>query len=352
MDGELMHAQRAPEAVESVDLDTLLAAPSPSPQQQRRKKPKSKSEKSRFHWTAGDNQPIDLDAAIEADSGNGRKTPFRNNNANGRRAVPPPRRNDLRRKSTSNDDMDYHSYDDPGYMAADHNIELMHFDSDCILGSPLNSPSVIHARWGEPVDDPDEESVCTEFRPNPFKLGFCVNCQKQHDVTAGGDVVSEKNYKKIARPVVSKTAANALDNPAALENAPAPKESRESDVDLAALLAQRRDILLKLGKLEQEKAMRATTHIPKSSIKSTIDPPTRHTMFLSESGNNTSLANLRRMPSHGRPASGPQSLVVNRASSVALGVLSPRRMPSSMYSKSVSVGGYLDEDEPAQNDWL
>ncbi|KAF1322249.1 Polycystin cation channel, partial [Globisporangium splendens] len=377
----------APEAVESVDLDTLLAAPSPSPQQQRRKKyertpdagkdlirafaicpngflycvvcrPKSKSEKSRFHWTAGDNQPIDLDAAIEADSGNGyastscvlyayvrlltelcvhfdnhssKKTSFRNNNANGRRAVPPPRRNDLRRKSTSNDDMDYHSYDDPGYMAADHNIELMHFDSDCILGSPLNSPSVIHARWGEPVDDPDEESVCTDFRPNPFKLGFCVNCQKQHDVTAGGDVVSEKNYKKIARPVVSKTAANALDNPAALENAPAPKENRESDVDLAALLAQRRDILLKLGKLEQEKAMRATTHIPKSSIKSTI-------------------ANLRRMPSHGRPTSGPQSLVVNRASSVALGVLSPRLAPSSMYSKSVSVGGYLDDEEPAQND--
>ncbi|KAF1328878.1 hypothetical protein FI667_g6318, partial [Globisporangium splendens] len=377
----------APEAVESVDLDTLLAAPSPSPQQQRRKKyertpdagkdlrcavavcpngflycvvcrPKSKSEKSRFHWTAGDNQPIDLDAAIEADSGNGyastscvlyacmrlltelcmhfdnhssKKTSFRNNNANGRRAVPPPRRNDLRRKSTSNEDMDYHSYDDPGYMAADHNIELMHFDSDCILGSPLNSPSVIHARWGEPVDDPDEESVCTDFRPNPFKLGFCVNCQKQHDVTAGGDVVSEKNYKKIARPVVSKTAANALDNPAALENAPAPKENRESDVDLAALLAQRRDILLKLGKLEQEKAMRATTHIPKSSIKSTI-------------------ANLRRMPSHGRPTSGPQSLVVNRASSVALGVLSPRLAPSSMYSKSVSVGGYLDDEEPAQND--
>lgn len=164
--------------------------------------------------------------------------------------------------------MVYHSYDDPGYMGADHNIELMHFDSDCILGSPLNSPSVIHARWGEPVDDPDEESVCTEFRPNPFKLGFCVNCQKQHDVTDGGDVVSEKNYKKIARPVTSRTAANALDNPAALDNAPMPKD-RESDVDLAALLAQRRDILLKLGKLEQEKAKTNGASIP-SSKKSTI----------------------------------------------------------------------------------
>lgn len=161
----------------------------------------------------------------------------------------------------------YHSYDDPGYMGADHNIELMHFDSDCILGSPINSPSVIHARWGEPVDDPDEESVCTDFRPNPFKLGFCVNCQKQHEVTTTGAVVSEKNYKKIARPVTSKTAANALDNPAALENAPEPK--RESDVDLTALLRQRRDILLKLSKLDQEKA-KTNALISSTTSKSTI----------------------------------------------------------------------------------
>lgn len=169
--------------------------------------------------------------------------------------------------------MVYHSYDDPGYMGADHtidhNIELTHFDSDLILGSPINSPSMIHARWGEPVDDPDEESVCTDYRANPFKLGFCVNCQKQHDVTTGGDVVSEKNYKKISRPATSKTAANALDNPAAVENAPMPK--RESDVDLAALLRQRRDILLKLSKLDQEKAKtNAALTASSGSKKSTI----------------------------------------------------------------------------------
>jgi hypothetical protein len=155
----------------------------------------------------------------------------------------------------------YHSYEDPGYMGGD--IELTHFDSDCILGSPPDSPTVIHARWGEPVDDPDEESVCTEYQPNPFKLGFCVNCQKQHDVTDSGDVVSKKEYKKIARPTVAKSAANALDNPAALANAPAsavdaspslPPGGRESDVDLAALLQQRREVLLKLNRLEQEKA--------------------------------------------------------------------------------------------------
>lgn len=180
----------------------------------------------------------------------------------------PRGRNNLRQKSTMDDDkVVYHSYDDPGYMGGDHNIELMHFDSDCILGSPINSPSVIHARWGEPVDDPDEESVCTEFRPNPFKLGFCVNCQKQHEVTTTGAVVSEKNYKKIARPVTSKTAANALDNPAALDNAPEPK--RESDVDLTALLRQRRDILLKLSKLDQEKA-KTNALISSTTSKSTI----------------------------------------------------------------------------------
>ncbi|KAJ0398219.1 hypothetical protein P43SY_006351 [Pythium insidiosum] len=144
----------------------------------------------------------------------------------------------------------YNSYDDPGCMSHEP-IELTHFDSDCILGTPPDSPSVIHARWGEPVDDPEESAVCTEFVANPFKLGFCVNCQKQHDVKENGDVVSEKEYKKIARPAVSKTAANALDNPDAVKNLT--PRGRESDVDLAALLKQRRDILLKLSKMEQTK---------------------------------------------------------------------------------------------------
>lgn len=65
-------------------------------------------------------------------------------------------------------------------------------------------------------------------------------------------------------------------------------------------------------------------------------------------------ANLRRMTSNGRmgvpPA--PQSYVLNRGTSV---VLSPR--PSSLrgLSKSVSFGGGsypVDDEEPAQNDWL
>ncbi|RLN62735.1 hypothetical protein BBJ29_001987 [Phytophthora kernoviae] len=151
----------------------------------------------------------------------------------------------------------YHSYEDPGYLAGDP-IELQPFDSDCILGSPLNSPSVIHARWGEPVDDPDEENVCTDFVPNPFKLGFCVNCMKQHDVMDDGGVAEKKEYKKIARPTISKTAANALDNPSAI---PIPRSSitmmmemgRESDIDLAQLLAQRRDVLMKLDQLDLDR---------------------------------------------------------------------------------------------------
>lgn len=166
---------------------------------------------------------------------------------------------DGRRKAPEEEEMPvYHSYEDPGYLGGG-DIELTHFDSDCILGSPPDTPTVIHARWGEPVDDPDEESVCTEYQPNPFKLGFCVNCQKQHDVSDGGDVASTKEYKKITRPTVAKYAANALDNPAAVANAPLPSPQhppggRESDVDLAALLQQRREVLLKLKRLELEKA--------------------------------------------------------------------------------------------------
>ena len=135
-------------------------------------------------------------------------------------------------------------------------FDFYHMDSDLILGTPPDSPSVIHARWGEPVDDPDEEAVCVDFRPNPFKIGFCVNCQKQHDVTTDGSVVEQKAYKKIARPAVAKTAASALDNPMALENAPL-QQQRESDVDLGLLLRQRRDILLKLQRLEHEKTKRS-----------------------------------------------------------------------------------------------
>lgn len=64
-----------------------------------------------------------------------------------------------------------------------------------------------------------------------------------------------------------------------------------------------------------------------------------------------SVANLRRMTSSGRavpPA--PQSFVLNRGTSV---VLSPRATSLRGISKSVSLGSHLvDDEEPAQNDWL
>lgn len=172
-------------------------------------------------------------------------------------------------ENENEDDAIYRSYEDPGYMVMV--SEPMHFDSDCILGSPPDSPTMIHARWGEPVDDPDEESVCTEFRPNPFKLGFCVNCQKQHEVTDGGSVVEKKEYKKIARPVISKTAANAAENPAAVRYTERmePQADRESDVDLAALLRQRRDILMKLSKIDQEQAKKIESVLMTPKPKST-----------------------------------------------------------------------------------
>jgi hypothetical protein len=150
----------------------------------------------------------------------------------------------------------YKPFDDPGFLGGDP-IAMLTIDSDLILGSPPDSPSVIHARWGEPVDDPDEQGVCHEFKPNPFKLGFCVNCQKQHDIAESGEVVEKKKFKKIARPAVAKTATSALDNPAALKNAT--YHHKESDVDLALLLKHRRDTLLELSKLEKEKAKRSAS---------------------------------------------------------------------------------------------
>lgn len=62
-------------------------------------------------------------------------------------------------------------------------------------------------------------------------------------------------------------------------------------------------------------------------------------------------ANLRRMTSSGRSTmSGPQSYVLNRGSSVAL---SPRPTSLRGISKSVSLDTrFLDDEEPAQNDWL
>lgn len=327
-----------PELQESVDLDTLLEAPSPPAGRRRRKSSKAKSEKSRSssnsNRSGSGGQPRDGNGSFE------RK----------RRGKSKSSRKIFGRQMTTThedpDDHEYRSFEDPGYM----NHDLVHLDSDCILQSPNESPkspTVIHARWGEPAEDPEEKEVCTEYRPNPFKLGFCVNCQKQHDVNENGDVASQKEYKKIARPTVSKTAANALDNPAAVENLT--PRNRESDVDLAALLQQRRDILLKLTKIEQEK----TKHVTSSDVKiNSFDTPARHTMYVTDS-NGSTLANLRRMGSHGRIGnSGPQTLRVSRATSSV--VLSPRNLSSVRgMSKSISLGGHFDpDDEPAKNDWL
>nr|CCA18180.1 conserved hypothetical protein [Albugo laibachii Nc14] len=144
-------------------------------------------------------------------------------------------------------------------MHRNDSVEILDFDSDLILGSPMDSPSVIHARWGEPVEDPEQMNTCMDFVPNPFKLGFCVNCQKQHEVTSTGDVVFTKEFKKICRPAVSKTAASALDNPAALNNILLAENERESDVDLALILRQRRDILLRLKRMEQDRKVAKPT---------------------------------------------------------------------------------------------
>ncbi|KAL3674935.1 hypothetical protein V7S43_000861 [Phytophthora oleae] len=328
--------------VESVDLDTLLEAPSPPASakakaaRRRRKKRQSLSE--RFHAPRRHASSARPPRAPSFDEPNplNRSRVHRSRTETGRRPLP-----------TAEEDPTpiYHSYEDPGYLAGDP-IELQPFDVDCILGSPINSPSVIHARWGEPVDDPDEESLCTEFEPNPFKLGFCINCMKQHDVKDDGEVVAMKEYKRIARPTISKTAASALDNPSAI---PIPRSSitmmpeggRESDIDLAQLLAQRRDVLMRLDKLDQQK-----TKIKRQQSAGTLGRRTdRHTTI--NFGDNTR-NNLRRMSSR-PPGSGP---IITRGTSISLA-----RQPASSHnfgaSKSVSMASRLyDDEEPAQNVWL
>lgn len=173
----------------------------------------------------------------------------------------------------------YQSYDDPGCV----NMDFMHLDSDLILQSPPESPPVIHARWGEPVDDPNEKATCSEFQANPFKLGFCINCQKQHDVNAEGNVVIEKEYTKIARPAVSKTAANALDNPNAVMNRN--RQRHESDVDLAALLKQRREILMKLSRMDQEKARQNHARVAHEEKRVPYESSTRHSIYFADHAN-------------------------------------------------------------------
>lgn len=97
------------------------------------------------------------------------------------------------------------------------------------------SPREIHARWGEP-EDVEQFSVCTDFEPNPFKLGFCRNCQRQHNVTSTGHVDSYKVSNKISRPPVGGTTTKT--------SPPQEYEERESDVDLTALLRERRKLLI------------------------------------------------------------------------------------------------------------
>jgi len=190
---------------------------------------------------------------------------------------------------------------------------------------------VIHARWGEPVDDPEEEGICTDFEPNPFKLGFCINCQKQHEVQDNGKVAEKKEFKKIARPAVAKTAASALDNPAALQNA-RKFQQRESDVDLAALLRQRRDILLKLNKLEQAKAKR--NGLTKMSSPRSSE---RNTMFFKNDSANSSLGNFHVMPSS-KLSQGYKSLHVQDPAIRGM-------------SKSVSLDACF-QDLRVENEWL
>lgn len=326
--------------VECVDLDTLLEAPSPTANKnaaaRRRKKRQSLSD--RFHGPRRSAKPPRPPRAPSFEDPNPftKSRLYRSRTETGRRPVLLPEEDLI---------PIYHSYEDPGYLAGDP-FELQPFDADCILGSPINSPSVIHARWGEPVDDPDEENLCLDFSPNPFKVGFCINCMKQHDVKENGEVATRKEYKRIARPTISKTAANALDNPSAI---PIARSSitmmsdggRESDIDLAQLLAQRREVLARLNKLNHQK-----DHLRKQPSGGMMGRRAdRHTTI---NFGDSSRSNLRKVGSR-PPGSGP---IVSCGTSLSM---APQPASSHNFgaSKSVNIASRLyDDEEPALNVWL
>ncbi|KDO27580.1 hypothetical protein SPRG_06848 [Saprolegnia parasitica CBS 223.65] len=130
----------------------------------------------------------------------------------------------LRKKSHSNSvDLDVSGYsevDDPGYEAP-----CVPVDLDSLLGE---SPP-IDARWGEGEVALEEE--CHEYKPNLFRKGFCMNCQKQHEVTDEGDISLTRRFTRIhVQP--GKTAASAEFNPLALpENSALSMELRRSRCD-------------------------------------------------------------------------------------------------------------------------
>ncbi|EQC41128.1 hypothetical protein SDRG_01107 [Saprolegnia diclina VS20] len=168
------------------------------------------------------------------------------------------------------------------FYRSDTNDEMMSIDIDLILGTPPDSPGVIHARWGEPVEDPDEEETCMDFKGNPFRVGFCINCQKQHEIDASGEVKTVLEYKRIshfnawqlqlpANPnisvhpdaVVGVGRANTSHSRRNLTFSNLSDSSRESDVDLTEILRQRRDILLKLQGLKY-----APSQVPSTAVYS------------------------------------------------------------------------------------
>jgi hypothetical protein len=114
----------------------------------------------------------------------------------------------------------------------------------------------IHARWGELVVNPDEKTVCSNYEQNPFRIGFCVNCQRQHDFSASGHVLTTKEYKPIPELnqwlLQHSLNPNIIVNPDAVvgvgrPNMPKSRQKnvdghRESDIDLTKFLRQKGDI--------------------------------------------------------------------------------------------------------------
>jgi hypothetical protein len=135
-------------------------------------------------------------------------------------------------------------------------------NSRIIVNEPMHSspPHVIDARY---MDDSlsmaalsgvAHEEECTDFVPNVFRKGFCMNCQKQHTVDVETGVVSlSRRFTRIDVHAVvpSKTAANAAVNPMALP---------ENSILSMELFNSRRDMEAKQQQQLQQHAIQMWSH--------------------------------------------------------------------------------------------
>ncbi|OQR95023.1 hypothetical protein ACHHYP_20021 [Achlya hypogyna] len=153
-------------------------------------------------------------------------------------------------------------------------------DLDELIGNSETS-TIIHARWVPEVCA--VEDVCNEFKPNPFRKGFCINCQKRHPLDAAGQVQSTLEYTHISHQSTWQpqlpTNPDISTSPDAVVGVGRDNKShsqRNFDVDLAEVLHQRREIMLELQNIKCTSSKDEVRLSPAASIRlcEATDPST------------------------------------------------------------------------------